>query len=1113
MSEHAWVHENLAAYVAGGLDAGEGERVEAHAAACESCAAALREARAFDRDMNALFAATRPAPALEDRLIQVLRATTRPRRVPHWSRKLAWGAAATVALGATGAGMSRLMDPNGLPFPGTVQVDQTVAEEKPRDAKTVHYTQPGILDSTHEMVLEDLRNPEQMAGEISRRARDIDGDGPIDLLPHIEQDNLYGGTVKGKYTTRSESSSDKTSVQVQDGLSNTVIMGDGSVRTVPGSDPASAWKLQAQGGFGGGMMGIGGGGGLGGMQGGMMPGGGPDSTTYFTPFRPEDGKQWYGMGGPGTSNGQAAMDGTMTRKMAGKPVAGGEKGDQGKGAGKSLEKDEGRPARPDEEGEKKQPPDKTLAQTAPAPANVKYFVPADHRDKDGQKADNKSGKEDKDKKENNKPNDDSREGKESAPGRTDPKPQAAPEQDGGTITTKSTSVRYQSQPAPEPAAARKVIRSGDIEFEVESFDSAAATVTKLVMGVRGGFVATVNSDKLPNGKVKGSLVVRVPPEQLDGLVLDLRKELGKGGELKGLRIGSQDITKQYYDLESRLKAAKTMQERLLKIIQEGKGEIKQLLEAEKELGVWRTKIEEFEGELRYYNSVVSLSTLTVVLAEKEIRSAVDIVEREMVQAGVEVEDVDKAREQVLAAVAEAKGRVTKAEMKQFAAGQFNATLTFEVPPGAGGPLRDRLRQVGNVVRLEIDRVQQAEGGQATRDAKVRRGDTHFNVQLYNVTGIAPRETTTVTLAAADVPTAYRALQEAVAKSKGRVLKGQLNEQDRANVNADFEFEVRRTDEAAIQAAIGAAGEIVSRTVNRAALADNTTDAKVRIQANLVDAARITPRETTKLTLASPDVPAAYKALQAAIAQAKGRVTKAKLNENDRNNITAELHFEVRRADEQAIEAALQSAGETIGRQVSRSEQSQNVTDSRVKYETLLGNAAAIAPRELDKLSLEVRDVEATVAVFAAQVKEVGGRVISPEVAHKRDGSVTAILVYDVPLPAATGLIEQFKKAGTVRTQQSAINPQAPDGKLAIARINVVVANTELIVAKDEGLWAQVRSGLSTSIRFLLFSLSWIIFGLLVVLPWALVGYGAYRLARRLFGSPATSAPAPATPAA
>ena len=298
---------------------------------------------------------------------------------------------------------------------------------------------------------------------------------------------------------------------------------------------------------------------------------------------------------------------------------------------------------------------------------------------------------------------------------------------------------------PEAAGPRKIIiRSGDIEFEIDSFDSAVATVTKLVAAIKGGFVATVNSEKLPNGKVKGSLVVRVPPEALDSLVLDLRKELGKGGELKGQRIGSQDITKQYTDMESRLKAARTMEQRLLQIIKEGKGEIKQLLEAEKELGNWRTKIEEYEGEKRYYDSQVALSTLTITLAEKEIRAAAEVTERERVQAGVEVEDVDKAQQQALAAVTEAKGRVTRSEMKQHAAGQFNAVLNFEVAPDAAGPLRDRLRQIGHITRLEIDRTQTAEGGTAPKDAKVKRGDTQFFIQIYNLANIAPRETATCT---------------------------------------------------------------------------------------------------------------------------------------------------------------------------------------------------------------------------------------------------------------------------------------------------------------------------------------------------------------------------------
>src|SRR5205823_5995278 len=130
-----------------------------------------------------------------------------------------------------------------------------------------------------------------------------------------------------------------------------------------------------------------------------------------------------------------------------------------------------------------------------------------------------------------------------------------------------------SRPAPpidNPATAgRKVIRNGEMEFEVSSFDDATARITKLV-DEQGGYVGTTDSDKLPNGKTRGTVTARVPPEHLDSLVLMLRGI----GELKSQKIGAQDVTKHYTDLESELKAAHAMQDRLLDIIKNGKGAIK-----------------------------------------------------------------------------------------------------------------------------------------------------------------------------------------------------------------------------------------------------------------------------------------------------------------------------------------------------------------------------------------------------------------------------------------------------------------------------------------------------------------------------------------------------------
>jgi hypothetical protein len=189
----------------------------------------------------------------------------------------------------------------------------------------------------------------------------------------------------------------------------------------------------------------------------------------------------------------------------------------------------------------------------------------------------------------------------------------------------------QAAPAQDeaPPQARKLIRSGELEFEIDSFDGSVGTLTKIAVEEQG-FVATINSEKLANGKVRGTVVVRVPPERLDTLLLKLRAL----GDLKSQRIGSADVTKQYTDLESRLRAARTMEERLLKIIKDGKGEIKDLLQAEKELGEWRTRIETMVGEINYYNNLIAHSTLTITLTEREIRAPHALVETERVEMGL-----------------------------------------------------------------------------------------------------------------------------------------------------------------------------------------------------------------------------------------------------------------------------------------------------------------------------------------------------------------------------------------------------------------------------------------------------------------------------------------------
>lgn len=655
------------------------------------------------------------------------------------------------------------------------------------------------------------------------------------------------------------------------------------------------------------------------------------------------------------------------------------------------------------------------------------------------------------------------------------------------------------QPKPDPQVAqRKIIRTGEMEFEVESFDNTVAQVTKLINAIPGAFVATVNSDKLPNGKMKGAVVVRVPPEHLDKFVADLKQTLAKTSELKSQRIGSADVTKQYTDIESRLRAARTMEERFIAIIKNGKGEVKDLIAAERELGIWRTKIEEMEGEIRFYNNQVGLSTLTINAFEKEIRAAASMVITEQVTMKIEADDVEKSLQAALAAVAEAKGRVTKSDLKQHAAGQLEAILQFEVAPAAAGAVKDKLKKLGIVTHHDAQRLQQAEGGPAPAldSIKSRTNDVQFNVTMYNVANIKPRQEFILQVAVQEVAPEYHRLLDLVLQASGQVRVSQLNESDKNNIFAQLDFDVPSTKRELFDLQLPGLGDVVSKSTTRAGPGETATDRKVGYRLTLKSVISINPREAFVVQAFSQDVPGAYKKLQDAVAKAKGHVRVGQVNEQDKNNINAQLDFDVAKGEEGAMDKLLDEIGEVFSRTTNRIQPGEVATDRKVGYRLTL--RSQVPPRETLDLVIEpTRNVDRTAADFAAAVVAAKGKVLGSKVTQDSSGRSVATQVFIVPLAEMGALVQKFKEAGPVRGQDATKNTQAPDGKLAVAQIAVRLTNANPIIASDEGLWPQVRTSLTYAFRLLSVSLMFVIVGISVILPWALLIWVGAKIVRRI----------------
>ena len=314
--------------------------------------------------------------------------------------------------------------------------------------------------------------------------------------------------------------------------------------------------------------------------------------------------------------------------------------------------------------------------------------------------------------------------------------------------------------APAIANQLKIIRNGTIEFEVRSFDDTYDSVARIVQE-EGGFVSSTSSDKLANGKVRGAIAVRVPPAHLDRFLLSLRAI----GDLKSQQISASDVTKEYTDTDSELRGLRTMESRLLDLIKTGKGEVKDLIEAETKLGETRIEIEKLEGQLKYYDNQVSMATITITAYEKDIQTPTAASEQENVAINVETEEVETEYQAARKILDDAKGRIIESQLKNADGEHIAAHIAAEVPPDKADFVANQLKGLGKVTSFNRDRQQTTTGGTGgpPPGVQVEVKDTRVTVDLFNLANLAPRETTVLRIAVPDVEATYRRALEALRK--------------------------------------------------------------------------------------------------------------------------------------------------------------------------------------------------------------------------------------------------------------------------------------------------------------------------------------------------------------
>ena len=158
---------------------------------------------------------------------------------------------------------------------------------------------------------------------------------------------------------------------------------------------------------------------------------------------------------------------------------------------------------------------------------------------------------------------------------------------------------------------RKLIKTGSISYETDEIEKSRKEIEKLVKK-HYAFISNEESNN-SSYRLEQSLSIRIPYENFDAFVSDLSGSVKKF-DYKNINV--KDVTEEYIDIQSRLKAKHKLEESYLVLLKKA-FKIKDILEIEKELNNVRSDIESMEGRLRYLKDQVSLSTLNIVFYETQ----------------------------------------------------------------------------------------------------------------------------------------------------------------------------------------------------------------------------------------------------------------------------------------------------------------------------------------------------------------------------------------------------------------------------------------------------------------------------------------------------------------
>lgn len=147
---------------------------------------------------------------------------------------------------------------------------------------------------------------------------------------------------------------------------------------------------------------------------------------------------------------------------------------------------------------------------------------------------------------------------------------------------------------------RKLIKNGSASIEVTSLSEIQSKMEAFVK-IMGGYISNSNWNER-----NAYVTIRIPSAKFD----EAMNTLSDFGKIKNQNIYSNDVTDEFYDLESRIETKKILRDKLSGYLKQA-GNIKDILEIERQLNEVMSDLDSIESRMKRLSKQIELSTINL----------------------------------------------------------------------------------------------------------------------------------------------------------------------------------------------------------------------------------------------------------------------------------------------------------------------------------------------------------------------------------------------------------------------------------------------------------------------------------------------------------------------